>query len=350
MTAAREHLERATPAQALARGQALWRSVTPERPVSLYAAWLDAEALVLGAYQYAPHALSQQALVAATPLLRRRTGGATVHVGPGVGYLAIGLAEPGALMGCPPGKLLNRNVRGCLSGLRQLKLPAHYFGRDFISVEARPAAYLAWTEAADGRALLEVFVGVDAPFVPEAAQQGYPARQQPMFRGKAPITLAQAGFDGGVEAALRALCDGQARCYGLELQAEAPSALERDEADALATRLADAWRDAGPPTLHYGEALEEAIGFVAAGVALDPAGKLAALRLVGDFMQHEACPQQLTDALLGALPDARSLGAALDGVYAAGPGLIEGVRSLGTLQEALLSALEGHRARHPISP
>ena len=65
---------------------------------------------MLGAYQHAPHALRAEAFEGmALPILRRRTGGASVWGGEGVVYVALGLLTASALMRCPDGRILNRH-------------------------------------------------------------------------------------------------------------------------------------------------------------------------------------------------------------------------------------------------
>ncbi|MGD8859404.1 MAG: hypothetical protein PVI30_05285 [Myxococcales bacterium] len=333
-------IEAEVPAErALARAQVLWRSVTPERPVTFYGAGLAGSALCLGALQHAPAALSAAGLK--RKLLRRRTGGITAEAGTGIAYAALGLLDPSSLMACPPGRILNRNVRGALAGLRGLKLPTHYFGRDFLSVDGSPAALVAWTRAADGRALLELLVAVDSPLLPDAEQLGYPPRVEPVFRGKPPSTLRDAGLAADVEPAdvPRALATGYARAHGLELEREDLGEEERVEVEALAGRLVVDGSDDGG--LRWSTPVEEPIGFVQAGVRLDADGRIAAARLAGDFMQDEACTGELQAQLEGAEPSAATFGAALDRIYAAQPGRVEGVRNLPSLQGALLSAAGG---------
>src|SRR5262249_56052748 len=134
----------------------------------------------VGGYQQARNALHAAAFAnLALPVVRRHTGGAAVYGGAGVLYLALGLLDASVLMPCPPGKLLNRNVRGFLTGLRALGVAAHYFGRDFVSVAVQPAAYVGWAEYGDGRALLEFFLGHDTTFLPAAHLSAYPERNQP---------------------------------------------------------------------------------------------------------------------------------------------------------------------------
>jgi hypothetical protein len=321
---------------ALARAQVLWRSVTPERPVAFYGAGLSGSALCLGALQHAPAALSGTGR--RRRLLRRRSGGITAEAGAGIAYAALGLLEPSSLMACPPGRILNRNVRGALAGLRGLKLPTHYFGRDFLSVDGEPAVLVAWTRAVDGRVLLELFVAVDAPLLPDAEDLGYPPRVEPVFRGKQPTSLRASGLPAqlGADAVLRALADGYRKAHGLQLEPDALDDDERAETADLADRLVVDGADDGG--LRWSPPAEEPIGFVQAGAALDDSGRIAQARLAGDFMQEEACAEELQTLLAGAQPTADPIGAALDRVYAAQPGRIEGVRNLPTLQRALLEA------------
>jgi hypothetical protein len=92
--------------------------------------------------------------------------------------------------------------------------------------------------------------------------------------------------------------------------------------------------------LRWSSPHEEAIGFVSAGVRLDERQRLQAVKLCGDFFQVRDCPAKLTELLLGQEPTADAVGAALDAVYAARPGVIEGVRSLHMLREVILNASE----------
>ena len=114
----------------------------------------------------------------------------------------------------------------------------------------------------------------------------------------------------------------------------------RTTATARCTPGGDASDDHG---LCWSLPVEEAIGFLSAGARVDGDGRFRDLALGGDLLQHRACPQQLHAALCGATAGADEIGAALDAVYAARPGLIEGVRSLSSLRTALLDAVQ--RAR-----
>ncbi len=330
-------------AEALARGVTLAAQVTAERPVAVYAAPLELAAVVLGAYQHAGHALRSDALDAlALPVLRRRTGGSAVWAGEGTLYLALGLHDASALMACPPGKILNRNVRGLLAGIRALNVPAHYFGRDWISFTADPGAYIGWDEEASGKVLLEAFIALETPFVLPVQLAGYPAPAEPPLRGKTPTTLRAAGATQSVSEILSALAGGYGKGFAIEYEERA---LDADELLAVSARAALPVDVADDRGLCWSRPVEEAIGFISAGARLDASGRFADLALGGDLLQNSSCPEQLHARLVGAAADADTIGAALDAVYAARPGLIEGVRSLSSLRTALLDAVERAQER-----
>jgi hypothetical protein len=338
MPAGRLYIEEARPAaEALARGAALAATLTPERPAALYCSETSVASVVLGAYQHAGHALRPEAFEAiALPVVRRRSGGAAVFCAPGVLYVALALRDASVLMACPPGRILNRNVRGMLAGLRTLAVPAHYFGRDFVSVANDPCVYVGWDEHADG-VLLEFFVGVETAFTLPPGLDGYGERSEPALRGKTPTTLraAHAHYTTMTDVA-EAVARGYGQGFGLEL--ERAQLADRGIAEVARVDVHDV------RGLTWSRPYEEAIGFVSAGVRLDASGAIAALEVGGDFFQHRECPVQLAGRLIGVQPDPDTIGAALDAVYAARPGLIEGVRSLTSLRSAILDAVERERS------
>lgn len=327
-----------TTAQALSRAAALAERVSAggERalgPAVLYAAELTGATAVLGAHQHAPHALRPHG----GETVRRATGGAAVWGGEGVLYASLLLQDASALVLCPPGKLLNRYVRGALTGLRALGCPAHYFGRDFVSLDVRPVAYAAWAEASSGPVQLELFVAHRRAFTLPSEHSAYPAPSEPPFRGRAPTTLLEGKAEAapGAAAVLEALASGYARAYGAE-RAALDLDLKLLERAAHLEPVVRAIEER--PGLVWSAPHEEVIGFVAAGLALDAGGAIQAARVAGDFFMHGACNLELEEALVGQPPSSDAFAAALDGVLARRLGLIEGVRSLRTLHAAFLDA------------
>jgi lipoate-protein ligase A len=329
-------------AQALSRAGALAEAVSsagehPLDPAALYGAELAGPCSVLGAHQHASHALRPEA--AQREVVRRSTGGAALWGGDGVIYVSLALRDANALVMCPPGKLLNRYVRGALAGLRELGYPAHYFGRDFISLDALPVAYVAWAEHRSGLAQLELFIAHGQPFALPQALSAYPVPSEPAFRGRAPTTLAEAKPDGAPAAAavLEAIASGYARTFGASLR---PFDLDIKQHERAAhiervVRMIDE-----RPGLAWSTPHEEAIGFVSAGLGLDANGAIRAARVAGDFFMHADCNGDLEEALLGKPPTDDTFATAIDAVLAHRVGLIEGVRSLRTLHAAFIEAAQ----------
>lgn len=300
-------------------------------PAALYAAELTGDFSLLGAHQHAPHALRPTDNV-----VRRATGGRAVWGGDGVLYVSLALQDASALVACPPGKLLNRYVRGALTGLRALGYSAHYFGRDFISLDALPVAYVAWAEQHSGLAQLELFVAHRHGFVVPSALDGYPAPSEPAFRGRVPTTLHEAKPCEAGEV-LEAIASGYARAFGAEAK---PWALDLEQLER-AEQLEPMMRAIEErPGLTWSAPHEEAIGFVSAGLSLDAKGLISAARIAGDFFMHGDCNGALEEALAGKPPTDATFAHAIDAVLAHRVGLIEGVRSLRTLQAAFLDAAQ----------
>ncbi len=321
------------PAVAFARSGVVCGGTTPERPAVMYAASFRDEALVLGEHQRSNQALDARARVE-HPVCRRLTGGGTLRAAPGVLYVALGLHERSTFMACPKLRILNRNVRGALVGLRTLHVQAHYFGRDFVSVEARPGAFIGWSTTPDGRVLLELFVACSTSYLPDASTSGYPVRAQDPLRGKTAITLAEAQVHDDERSVARAIASGYASLFHATWN---ENALEASERDAESWRAEVSAEDADDE-LAWSSPLEEAIGFVSAGVKLDSAGKLSRVVLAGDFFQGRGAPAAPERTLLGVTPSSEPIGRSLDAVYAHGPNEIEGVKSLTSLQSAILDA------------
>jgi hypothetical protein len=317
--------------QALARAACLPDQVSPERPVALYAATLTGDALCLGRYQNERQVLGEHE--ASKPWLRRSSGGAAIRVGTGVAYVALALHERSSLLQCPPGRLLNRNVRGVLTGLRGAGLSINYFGRDFLSLGAEPVSYVTWDLRERGQALLEFFIAhSSAWFVPEA-EQAYPARKEPALRGRAPTTIMQHRPELDASALFRAIANGHARGFDVIWAEAAPAAPSADSSAATHARVA-------ADGLTWSSPYEEAIGFVSAGVALDHAGNFASVRIAGDFFAHRACAATLEKELCGASPHAQRVGEAVDAVFARSGYDVEGIRSLSVIRDAILEAAE----------
>src|SRR5580658_1117618 len=145
-----------------------------DRPLAhmaeLWVAVARDEALLVGAFQRG------RGMPATWPLVRRGAGGPEVRVGPGTVHVALALTHPGVLVPCDETRIVNRSVRPLLRALTKTARLAHFFGRDWVSVAHRPAAWVGFAhDAGTRRTLFEAFVAVRTPFA---------VADRPSFLGK----------------------------------------------------------------------------------------------------------------------------------------------------------------------
>lgn len=300
---------------AAALGRATW-AVVPAK----------GEGVLLGRWQVAATALSDAGR--ALPRARRATGGEAVHFVEGVVAFALALPDATSLLGgarIPPAKVLNRYVRPALGALAHAGLSAGYFGRDFVTVDRRQVALASFEVDARGRALVELFVGVLAPFALPAALSGYPARAPD---AEPPVTTLR---EAGRTPDAASLAEGVFASFPSRLGVEA----ERGEppADGVALPVDEALpaRTSGPR--------EVPIGFVEAHVALD-GGVLSAVRLRGDLVATSPTIASLEQAMVGLPPSFDALGAAVDAALRAPDAALLGLREGRALPDAVLAACE----------
>jgi len=285
-----------------------------DRPLSLDAELtvteISSAALVLGAFQRGA------GIAGGVPLVRRVSGGALVRVGPGTLHVALALRTPAALVpSCDAQKLVNRYVRPLLRALTKGGANAHYFGRDWISVNHRPVAAVGFAhDSRTGRALFEAFVAVHVPF---SGPRG-------SFLGKEPGTLESVTGRTLEPAALARLI---ADAY-LALAGGAPRELARRSVSDAPQRE-EVLR--GEPS--WAATVDEVIGVVAAG--RDAAG---VLRLGGDFLASRDGVARV-EAGVGRLGELspEAVGAIVNEAFAP-PAAVEGVKDLASFRDVVLEA------------
>jgi hypothetical protein len=144
--------------------------------VELAVAELVEDGELLGAFQRRGDARTD------LPLARRATGGGSVRAGDGVIHCVLALATPSAVVTANEDQILNRYVRPFLAAITKVAAPAHYFGRDWISVSHRPAAHVSFGHLRDTeRTVVEVFV---------AARRSFTSGVRSSHLGKEPLVLA----------------------------------------------------------------------------------------------------------------------------------------------------------------
>jgi hypothetical protein len=304
-------------------------------PGELWIAVARDDGVVLGAFQ------RDTGTPSASPRRRRGSGGPEVRVGPDTVHVALALANPGALTPCDEKRIVNRAVRPLLRAMTRVGALAHFFGRDWVSVLHRPAAWVGFAHDANTRrTLFEAFVALRTPFHDAP---------RPSFLGKTPGTIEEiVGRTIEPERLVEAIVEAYVVAWSVEpvdaLPLAAPAAEhehandrasgggktagkgrsgdDREHANDLASAAAPS---VDPP---WAATVEEAIGTLGAGP--DARG---AFRMGGDLLvsrdalaRLEARAPQVPDDALGALVD-ETLGA---------PGVaLDGVRSLASVRDVI---------------
>lgn len=277
--------------------------------------------------------------------LRRLGGGRSTQYGDGMVSLCALLPAPQAWLDeqaeLTGPRLLNRLVRGVLSGLSRLGLPASYPGRDFVVANRRRIAYVSLAREPSGVTLFQAVLGVGAPYTTAEREPSWPGLSAP----PAATALARERVPApDFEAIASALAAGFADRFSLALD-EAPLSSEEERASA-----------ASPPPLVDAElaALASAspiatpIGELEAHVALDADARLARVLLRGDFMAARAPLASLEADLVGALPGSARV-RELCGAWLASPdSLVVGLAGASGLADAIARSARAYStARAP---
>ncbi len=256
-------------------------------------------------------------------LERRGSGGPLVHVGPGTIHVALSMVRPGVLHGGDARHIVNRSVRPLLRALTRFTPGAYYFGRDWIAVAHRPAAWVGFGhDAGTGRTLFEAFVAVSSPFAPQAT---------PSSRAKEPTTLDEVvGRSLDPVAIARAIV--MSYCQGIETMAVVA------EPGAPSGVMARTDPRSDPP---WAATRCEAIGVVGAGS--DARGDF---RVGGDLLVSRDALHRLESRVRQAVAEAEIARAVAAELQAPGVAL-EGVRSVESVADVIVRAhgLEDHPNR-----
>jgi hypothetical protein len=281
-------------------------------PGELWMAVARDDGVVLGAFQ------RESGTAPTGPRWRRGSGGPEVRVGPDTLHIALALANPGALTPCDEKRIVNRAVRPLLRALTRVGAMAHFFGRDWVSVLHRPAAWVGFAhDATTRRTLFEAFVALRTPFH---------VAPRPSFLGKSPGTIEQiVGKAIEPERLIEAIVEAYVAAWSVE-----PVDLSPPEPPTAESELANDLASAGGPSVDppWAATVDEAIGTLGAGP--DARG---VFRIGGDLLvsrdalaRLEARSPHVSDQALGVLVN-ETLGA---------PGVaLDGVRSLESVRDVI---------------
>lgn len=254
----------ASPAGLAALSRA-WDAVDGAR---LVVAVPDAPATVLGAFERQ---------TAAGAFVRRGSGGAPVTIGRGTIWLQLALDRPDALVACRADQLLNRYVRPVLRAIGKVsRVPASYFGRDWISLGGHPVGLVSFAhDVTTNRCLFEAILAVSTPFSGPRAS----------FRERSPATI-DAPPD---------------RLAALLREAFGPGAAASVRAEPEAIAIEPAWT----------ATVEEALGTIGAD-ASRLGGELVASRDAVASVAHRLAEGADVDAALEAFDGAQLFGARIE--------------------------------------
>jgi hypothetical protein len=303
--------ERATEAIAAHSRTALDRPLRCDAELAVSVARGDA--VLLGAFQRGV------GMPQGCTLHRRGSGGPEVVVGGGTVHVALALAHPGAIVKCDEKRIVNRYVRPLLRALTKVLGPgglAHFFGRDWVSVGKRPAAWVGFAhDAATRRTLFEAFVSVRVPF----------ARvQRDSFLGRPPGALESiVGKELEPSRIASAIVDEYAGA------ADASSL----DAPAMPSPIAGEDLRQDPP---WEATVQEAIGALGAGT--DAQGRF---RVGGDLLVSRDALARLEDVAVTA--NEEDLGRVVNETLSVPGVALDGVRSLESVREVIARARQARR-------
>lgn len=288
LTFAHTHL-RASMREALATASSVQARVAQgEAKAWLLSAFIDDEALVLGRFQRAEDTLFDATL----PHLVRHTGGPAWLASKGALYVALVLSSRDAITPTPPGKLMNRNLRGLIHMGRALGAPFVYGGRELLSVGGHAIGFVSQVTTLSGAVVIEGLIGVETSVLPRADQvdDAWIGARWPMPWS----SLKERGVTTSEEAILDALVASHQAWAGMSA---APRETYGNHMDIFPTEDEEG--------LVWSRCIGAPAGLVTVGV--DP----KRIRVRGDVMQDEAA-----DALLSkAWEETRDAAAALSAAY-----------------------------------
>ncbi len=285
--------------------------------------WLAASvardgAVLLGASQRAGRVVDLDACARdEIAIMHRATSGTAVFVTPGTLAFTLAMPRVNALAADATLRtLINRNVRGFLTGLTRVGALAQYFGREWIAVQHRPAALLGTHHTPDDAVAMDVFVANESTLALPVHLASALERTIDRWRGKTPLALREI-LARGVSAEQLALriAEGFAQRFDQRLENE------RNEPDVTPLAHVNHADDPIPRGLRLGPPVACAIGYLEAARSSDAlwlGGDAFAPRHVLDALAdhirtHDAVPDLADGAIEGAraedyLTAARALG------------------------------------------
>ncbi|MGD0074639.1 MAG: hypothetical protein ABSD31_09905 [Candidatus Binataceae bacterium] len=281
---------------------------------------------------------------------RRLTGGRIA--GAGQGWLGCALILPSRDLLPPqeapalkPEQVINRCVRGVLTGLRNLGVDSFYPGRDAVTVARREIAVCSLETNSSGALLFEAGIAIDRGL--EALVDDLELLDPegsltcPMYSAEATTTITrELGRDVSSQEVAAAVESGYEAMFG-RLGRREFTAAERAQAKGCGAELAAAgWltsRRHDPSLTMVGRERIQ-LGFAEARLALNDAGTIERVMITGDLIANSGGLAEFERELSGKRLDLISVSAAVAKTYADGANYILGMGDLTNLSRLIMKA------------
>lgn len=328
-----------SPGEVLQRSAKLLRLADEKRlglPGRIVFSEFKNEAVALGRYQRRGALPGiEEFMKRGMPILRRETGGVALKFAPGMLHVAVILETPSAWIETPVIKVLNRYVRGILTGLGSIGLDPSYFGKEFISTSHGQVAYITYTVGTHKGVLIECLIALDRTWSLSAHGSAPPENVDHTTGGKAPATIRQTGRDGGTIPQLsRRIAEGFATRYGIEMESSEWRATPLEETTPETRESAEIEPDLRGWS-HAGRSVS--IGNLEAFVR-SRSGIIEEARLFGDFLADPSGIRELETRLRGIKAEIGAVLRVIHDLYAPGQHFIIGA-PLDAVAETITAAL-----------
>lgn len=322
-------------------------------PAILCVSSLTGEGLSLGRFQVPQIAVKvEECQRRGLTLTQRLTGGATTFYGEGIVILSLILSSPSAFSdSIPPGKVINRYVRGLLSGLLSLGLNAMYYGGDFLAINQKRGGYLTMDVNTRGVVLYQTILALNRDYPVSEGLSNYPApttcrRPDPM-----PTTLAKELRRPLSRAELiQAVADGYTKRFGVEWEIKSTiprDYLTKDTSEKETEKSLSFEREFQGAGLVGSNFYEFPLGFFQAWVAPGGESRLGQVRLTGDLMANSPAIHHLEERLSHQPLVLERLGLEVDQAFADPHNFLIGVKSLKMIPDAIMDAAERAGVQRP---